>query len=60
MTTKMEAFCWGDGVSPTQMAPNLLAGLEALLEEFWKTKNHVKYGQCWVFSGLVTTCELPI
>ena len=30
----MEVFCWVDGVSPTKMAPNLTAGLEALT--YWK------------------------
>ncbi|CAH3034647.1 unnamed protein product [Porites lobata] len=39
-----------DGTKPTGWT-----GSVNILEEFWKTKNHVKYGQCWVFSGLVTT-----
>ena len=26
------------------------------MEQFWKKKCDIKYGQCWVFSGLVTTC----
>ncbi|XP_074644521.1 coagulation factor XIII A chain-like [Tubulanus polymorphus] len=30
-------------------------GSVAILEEYMRTKNEVKYGQCWVFSGLVTT-----
>ena len=44
-----------DGTKPTGWT-----GSVNILEEFWKIKSHVKYGQCWVFSGLVTTCELPI
>ena len=32
-------------------------GSGPILEEFWTTKKTVKYGQCWVFSGLVTTCK---
>merc|ERR1719334_2255987 len=27
----------------------------AILEQYWETKRPVKYGQCWVFSGLCTT-----
>ena len=30
-------------------------GSVAILEEFMKTKKTVEFGQCWVFSGLVTT-----
>ncbi|KAH3768652.1 hypothetical protein DPMN_169872 [Dreissena polymorpha] len=30
-------------------------GSVAILEQFYKTKTTVKFGQCWVFSGLVTT-----
>ena len=26
------------------------------MEQFWQKKCDIKYGQCWVFSGLVTTC----
>ena len=33
-------------------------GSVAILEEFMKTKRAVRYGQCWVFSGLVTTCKI--
>ncbi|XP_067035423.1 coagulation factor XIII A chain-like isoform X2 [Acropora muricata] len=36
-------------------APTSWTGSVAILEEFWKNKNVVKYAQCWVFSGLVTT-----
>jgi len=38
-------------------APLVWAGSTAILEEFWKTRKTVRYGQCWVFSGLVTTCK---
>lgn len=30
-------------------------GSAVILEEYYKKKTPVKYGQCWVFSGLVTT-----
>lgn len=35
-------------------APLAWAGSTSILEEFWKHKKTVRYGQCWVFSGLVT------
>uniref|UniRef100_A0A8C4NB97 Transglutaminase-like domain-containing protein n=1 Tax=Eptatretus burgeri TaxID=7764 RepID=A0A8C4NB97_EPTBU len=45
---------WGstfsDGISP--MAWN---GSVEILRKFYKTRNSVKYGQCWVFAGVVTT-----
>ncbi|XP_031574152.1 protein-glutamine gamma-glutamyltransferase K-like [Actinia tenebrosa] len=41
---------YADGTSPRAWA-----GSVAILKEFSKKKNPVKYGQCWVFSGLVTT-----
>jgi len=36
-------------------SPLSWAGSVAILEQFWKTKRPVKYGQCWVFSGVVVT-----
>ena len=38
-------------------SPLVWAGSTAILEEFWETRKTVRYGQCWVFSGLVTTCK---
>lgn len=35
-------------------APLAWTGSTAILEEFWEKKKTVRYGQCWVFSGLVT------
>lgn len=32
------------------------SGSIEILEQFWKTKEAVKYGQCWVFSGVLTSC----
>ncbi|GFR69281.1 hemocyte protein-glutamine gamma-glutamyltransferase-like [Elysia marginata] len=39
-----------DGRSPLSWT-----GSVKLLEKYWKTKAPVKYGQCWVFSGVCTT-----
>ncbi|CAL1532743.1 unnamed protein product [Lymnaea stagnalis] len=36
-------------------SPLSWTGSSAILEKYWKTKSPVKYGQCWVFSGLSTT-----
>ena len=30
-------------------------GSSEILQEFYKDKKTVKYGQCWVFGGLLTT-----
>ncbi|XP_068710893.1 protein-glutamine gamma-glutamyltransferase K-like [Montipora foliosa] len=49
---------WGrwDGNYPDNThAPTSWSGSVAILEEFWKNKDVVKFAQCWVFSGLVTT-----
>ncbi|XP_064640895.1 hemocyte protein-glutamine gamma-glutamyltransferase-like [Lineus longissimus] len=35
--------------------PIAWSGSEAIMSEFWRTLHPVKYGQCWVFSGIVTT-----
>lgn len=36
-------------------SPSKWTGSVAILEEYMKTKRSVKYGQCWVFSGVLTT-----
>lgn len=38
------------GTSPTQWA-----GSFKILQQFYKSKKPVKFGQCWVFSGVCTT-----
>ncbi|XP_021352801.1 annulin-like [Mizuhopecten yessoensis] len=37
-------------------SPTSWAGSVAILEQYYSTKRPVKYGQCWVFSGVLTTC----
>lgn len=39
-----------DGISPSHWS-----GSVAILQKYFATKTPVCYGQCWVFSGLVTT-----
>ena len=39
-------------------SPSEWNGSSAILEQYMNTKEAVCYGQCWVFSGLVTTCKL--
>eukprot|EP00094_Tigriopus_californicus_P012932 TCALIF_12504-PA protein Name:"Similar to Hemocyte protein-glutamine gamma-glutamyltransferase (Tachypleus tridentatus)" AED:0.06 eAED:0.06 QI:229/0.77/0.6/1/0.55/0.5/10/109/752 len=41
---------YGDGTKPFEWT-----GSVAILEEFMRTQASVKYGQCWVFAGVVTT-----
>lgn len=48
---------WSNSFPPGTTAPLAWTGSTAILEEFWRTKKVVRYGQCWVFSGLVTACK---
>ncbi|KAF6022093.1 F13A1 [Bugula neritina] len=41
---------YSDGVSPTKWT-----GSVAILQKYMETKQPVEYGQCWVFSGVMTT-----
>jgi hypothetical protein len=36
-------------------APTDWHGSSAIMQQFYRTKKPVKFGQCWVFSGLTTT-----
>ncbi|KAH1024363.1 hypothetical protein HUJ05_003856 [Dendroctonus ponderosae] len=36
-------------------APTKWIGSKEILQKYYKTKKPVKYGQCWVFSGVLTT-----
>lgn len=40
-----------DGGTP----PTKWVGSMKILQKFYKTKKPVKYGQCWVFGGVLTT-----
>ena len=44
---------YADGVMPTSWS-----GSEAILKQYLDTRRPVKYGQCWVFGGTLTTSEL--
>jgi transglutaminase 1 len=45
---------WSDefegGTPPTKWM-----GSKQILQQYWKQKKPVKYGQCWVFAGVVST-----
>ena len=43
---------YADGVMPTSWS-----GSEAILKQYLATRRPVKYGQCWVFGGTLTTSE---
>jgi len=36
--------------------PTFWKGSLNILEQYYQTKEPVNYGQCWVFSGVLTTC----
>jgi len=46
---------WTETYPKESTAPWVWIGSVAILEEFMRTKRAVKFGQCWVFSGIVTT-----
>ncbi|XP_022782995.1 coagulation factor XIII A chain-like isoform X1 [Stylophora pistillata] len=46
---------WDNDYPKDTTAPTAWSGSVAILEKFWQKKNVVKFAQCWVFSGLVTT-----
>lgn len=37
--------------------PTAWTGSVAIIREYMEKKESVRYGQCWVFSGLTTTCK---
>jgi hypothetical protein len=41
------------GTEPTKWQGSML-----ILQKYWATKSPVKFGQCWVFSGVTTTGKL--
>lgn len=45
---------WDGDYSP-HMAPSAWGGSVEIVEQFYRTKGPVMYGQCWVFAGVVTS-----
>ncbi|KAJ7377341.1 hypothetical protein OS493_029700 [Desmophyllum pertusum] len=45
---------WSNSFPEGTTPPLAWTGSTAILEQFWRTKKTVRYGQCWVFSGVVT------
>lgn len=43
---------YDDGTSPSEWSGSI-----KILEEYVKTNKAVRYGQCWVFAGVVNTGE---
>lgn len=44
-----------DGSYENGTAPSAWTGSLALLSEYWRTRRPVRYGQCWVFAGVLTS-----
>lgn len=40
-------------------APTKWAGSVDIMQKYWEKKRPVKYGQCWVFGGVLSTGEIP-
>ena len=49
---------WSGGYAGGK-SPTTWNGSVAILDQFMTTKKPVKYGQCWVFSGVLTTGTYP-
>nr|WVH01985.1 protein-glutamine gamma-glutamyltransferase K-like isoform X4 [Halisarca dujardinii] len=45
---------WSGNYAP-HTSPSSWSGSGAILEQFWRTKKAVKYAQCWVFGGTLTS-----
>lgn len=46
---------WTDKYPKNCTTPTSWTGSVAILKEYMETKTSVQYGQCWVFSGVMTT-----
>jgi hypothetical protein len=46
-----------DGSFEDGTSPFAWIGSTPIFEEFYNTQMPVKYGQCWVFSGVIVTSE---
>ncbi|XP_029635878.1 protein-glutamine gamma-glutamyltransferase K-like [Octopus sinensis] len=46
---------WGNDYPEPSTRPSEWSGSTAIISQYAKTSKSVRYGQCWVFSGLMTT-----
>ena len=46
---------WGSLDFTAGKNPSAWHGSNKILQQFYKTKESVKYAQCWVFGGVLTT-----
>ena len=44
-----------DGKYSDGISPGTWTGSVKILEDYLRTKCAVKYGQCWIFAGVLTT-----
>ena len=47
---------WTETYPKNSTVPWMWTGSLAIIEQFLKKKKSVCYGQCWVFSGVTTSC----
>ena len=47
---------WASEYPKGSVKPWEWTGSVAIIEKFHETGKPVQYGQCWVFSGVFTTC----
>jgi hypothetical protein len=48
---------WASEYPKGSVKPWEWTGSVAIIEKYHETGKPVQYGQCWVFSGVFTTCE---
>lgn len=48
-----------DGSYEDGTSPSAWTGSVKIMEDYLLTRRSVKYGQCWVFAGVLTTSKLP-
>lgn len=50
----------GAGLWAEECSPNSWVGSVDILKQYFKSRKPVKYGQCWVFAGVLATSKLII
>ncbi len=48
---------WAGNYGEMGVPPTAWTGSTSILEQYWRTRNPVKYGHCYVFAGVATTSK---